>query len=211
MKCWNGAIEATAKMEDKEVIKVLVRCLVGCLVMSWGYLRHLRGGRGAMWVGVEDSLRDDDEVWCVLLLDMDFDGACGGERDFFLGCEGSYDVGITVAFRVCNKPFKPLGGPSGRLKSREGFHGTNWPLQIKQLAVHSAQPVVEDVHLLMAINVVSWAFIKHVVVPFPGLVQCFISFLLEVTYFFKLLSGLGWWTVPLDKGLFKEILGINGS
>ncbi|GKB05768.1 hypothetical protein Tco_0833963 [Tanacetum coccineum] len=22
---------------------------------------------------------------CVLLLEMDFDGACGGERDFFLG------------------------------------------------------------------------------------------------------------------------------
>nr|GEV17019.1 hypothetical protein [Tanacetum cinerariifolium] len=28
-------LEDMAKMEDKEVIKVLVRCLVGCLVMSW--------------------------------------------------------------------------------------------------------------------------------------------------------------------------------
>nr|GEW20064.1 hypothetical protein [Tanacetum cinerariifolium] len=26
-----------------------------------------------------------------------------------------------VAFRVCNKPFKPLGGPSGRVKSREAI------------------------------------------------------------------------------------------
>ncbi|GJY66255.1 hypothetical protein Tco_0468493 [Tanacetum coccineum] len=90
-------------------------------------------------------------------------------------------------------------------------HARNWPLRVKQLAVHSAQPIVEDVHLLMAINVVSWAFVKQVIVPFPGLVQCFISFLLEVMDFFKLLSGLGWWTVPLDKGLFKEVPGIDGS
>nr|GEY69628.1 hypothetical protein [Tanacetum cinerariifolium] len=35
MKCWNGAMEATAELEDKEVIEVLVSTLVGCLLMSW--------------------------------------------------------------------------------------------------------------------------------------------------------------------------------
>ncbi|GJV45900.1 hypothetical protein Tco_1430436 [Tanacetum coccineum] len=58
-------------------------------------------------VGVRDSLGDDDdddEVLCVLLLEMDFDGACGGERDFFLGggegvlsfgCSSLEDVRLT--------------------------------------------------------------------------------------------------------------------
>nr|GEV55169.1 hypothetical protein [Tanacetum cinerariifolium] len=44
MKFWNGAMEATAEMVDKEVIKVLLRCLVGLLVISWRCLRCLRGG-----------------------------------------------------------------------------------------------------------------------------------------------------------------------
>jgi hypothetical protein len=30
-------------------------------------------------------------------------------------------VGETIAFSVCNKPFKPLGPPSGRVKSRESL------------------------------------------------------------------------------------------
>jgi hypothetical protein len=30
-------------------------------------------------------------------------------------------VGETIVFSICNKPFKPLGLPSGRLKSREGL------------------------------------------------------------------------------------------
>jgi hypothetical protein len=30
-------------------------------------------------------------------------------------------VGCTIAFSICNKPFKPLGLPSGRVKSREGL------------------------------------------------------------------------------------------
>jgi hypothetical protein len=32
-------------------------------------------------------------------------------------------VGETIAFSVCNKPFKPLGLPSERVKSREGLPG----------------------------------------------------------------------------------------
>ncbi|GJY97453.1 hypothetical protein Tco_0514363 [Tanacetum coccineum] len=36
-------------------------------------------GGGRETRGVEEVLE------CVLLLEMDFDGACGGERDFFLG------------------------------------------------------------------------------------------------------------------------------
>jgi len=31
--------------------------------------------------------------------------------------------GETIAFSICNKPFKPLGLPSGRVKSREGLPG----------------------------------------------------------------------------------------
>ncbi|GJR95870.1 hypothetical protein Tco_0268044 [Tanacetum coccineum] len=47
-------------------------------------------------VGVGDSLGDNDEVYCVLLLVMDFDGACGGERDFFLGGgEGVLSIGCS--------------------------------------------------------------------------------------------------------------------
>jgi hypothetical protein len=30
-------------------------------------------------------------------------------------------MGETIAFSICNKPFKPLGLPSGRVKSREGL------------------------------------------------------------------------------------------
>jgi len=30
-------------------------------------------------------------------------------------------VGETIAFSVCNKPFKPLELPSGQVKSREGL------------------------------------------------------------------------------------------
>jgi hypothetical protein len=30
-------------------------------------------------------------------------------------------MGCTIAFSVCNKPFKPLGLPSGRVKSRVGL------------------------------------------------------------------------------------------
>jgi hypothetical protein len=30
-------------------------------------------------------------------------------------------MGETIAFSTCNKPFKPLGIPRGRVKSREGL------------------------------------------------------------------------------------------
>nr|GEY07378.1 hypothetical protein [Tanacetum cinerariifolium] len=53
-------------------------------------------------------------------------------------------------------------------------HARNWPLRVKQLAVHSAQPIVEDVHLLMAIDVMGWAFVKQVIVPFPGMIKAFL-------------------------------------
>jgi hypothetical protein len=32
-------------------------------------------------------------------------------------------MGETIAFSVCNKPFKPLGLLRGRVKSREGLSG----------------------------------------------------------------------------------------
>ncbi|GJS35235.1 hypothetical protein Tco_0533617 [Tanacetum coccineum] len=68
--------------------------------------RETRGGGDGLEgpVGVGDSLGNDDEVYCVLLLEMDFDGACGGKRDFFLGggegvlsfgCSSLEDVRLT--------------------------------------------------------------------------------------------------------------------
>ena len=30
-------------------------------------------------------------------------------------------VGVMIAFSICNKPFKPLGSPRGRVRSREGL------------------------------------------------------------------------------------------
>jgi hypothetical protein len=30
-------------------------------------------------------------------------------------------VGKTIALSICNKPFKPIGFPSGRVKSRESL------------------------------------------------------------------------------------------
>ncbi|GKA29671.1 hypothetical protein Tco_0715916 [Tanacetum coccineum] len=69
----------------------------------------------------------------------------------------------------------------------------------------------KDIHLLLATDVVVWALVKQVAVPFPSLVQRFITFLLEVADFFKLFFSLRWWIIPLDKGLFKEIPGVNGT
>jgi hypothetical protein len=36
-------------------------------------------------------------------------------------CKKSAIVGETIAFSICNKLFKPLGLPSGRVKSHEGL------------------------------------------------------------------------------------------
>ncbi|GKF39207.1 hypothetical protein Tco_0119268 [Tanacetum coccineum] len=46
---------------------------------------NLRGGFGNPGGGRET--RVDKVLEYVLLLEMDFDGACGGERDLFLGCD----------------------------------------------------------------------------------------------------------------------------
>nr|GEV93124.1 hypothetical protein [Tanacetum cinerariifolium] len=90
----------------------------GNCLNSGGEFRKPRGGRetygggvglegpggGGTWVGVGDSLGDDDEVECVLLLEMDFDGALSGKRDFFLeggervlsfNCSSFEDVRLT--------------------------------------------------------------------------------------------------------------------
>nr|GEW00709.1 hypothetical protein [Tanacetum cinerariifolium] len=47
MKMWNGVLKATDNMEVKEVIKVLVRYLVACLVVSW---RFLSGDYGLLYL-----------------------------------------------------------------------------------------------------------------------------------------------------------------
>ncbi|GKA32762.1 hypothetical protein Tco_0719129 [Tanacetum coccineum] len=85
---------------DLEIPEVVVRHVVvemdlkvpvaNCLLLSHkGYL---------VTFVVEEVLE------CVLLLEMDFDGACGGERDFFLGggegvlsfgCSSLEDVRLT--------------------------------------------------------------------------------------------------------------------
>nr|GEU50948.1 reverse transcriptase domain-containing protein [Tanacetum cinerariifolium] len=53
----------------------------------------------------------------------------------------------------------------------------------------------------------NWLF--TVIVPFLSLVQCFITFLLEIADIFKLLQGLRWWTISLDTSLFKEFPGMD--
>ncbi|GJZ94290.1 hypothetical protein Tco_0666493 [Tanacetum coccineum] len=43
----------------------------------------------------------EEVLECVLLLEMDFDGACGGERDLFLGGgEGVLSFGCLMCCRV---------------------------------------------------------------------------------------------------------------
>ncbi|GJZ95412.1 hypothetical protein Tco_0667746 [Tanacetum coccineum] len=51
------------------------------------------------WFELRDHLVTfvvEEVLKCVLLLEMDFDGACGGERDFFLGGgEGVFSFGCS--------------------------------------------------------------------------------------------------------------------
>ncbi|GKC54848.1 hypothetical protein Tco_1077593 [Tanacetum coccineum] len=77
-------------------------------------------------------------------------------------------------------------------------HGLNWCeslgrshpgdkfLRIKQLRFHSAQTLIKDIYLLMIIDVV-------------------------VVKSLSLLCGHGRWAIPLNKGLFKKIPGIDSS
>ncbi|GKE83986.1 hypothetical protein Tco_1557728 [Tanacetum coccineum] len=56
-----------------------------------GGLETRGGGDGFEGPGGQWSI-----VECVLLLEMDFDEACGGERDFFLGGgEGVFSLGCS--------------------------------------------------------------------------------------------------------------------
>nr|GEV04543.1 hypothetical protein [Tanacetum cinerariifolium] len=57
-KSFGGVYEGSARMGDKEVMKVLVRCLVGCLVISWRCLRCLRGAKEDQ-ESEEESLRSE--------------------------------------------------------------------------------------------------------------------------------------------------------
>ncbi|GJV36827.1 hypothetical protein Tco_1409304 [Tanacetum coccineum] len=58
----------------------------------------------------------EEVIECVLLLEMDFDGACGGERDFFLGggegvlsfgCSSLEDVS-KVVYEKCGEGVKKM-------------------------------------------------------------------------------------------------------
>ncbi|GKB86590.1 hypothetical protein Tco_0958862 [Tanacetum coccineum] len=74
----------------------------------------------------------------------------------------------------------------------------------RRVTFKSGQPLSGLLSKLGQVSCQEFSPANQVIVPFPGLVQCFISFLLEVMDFFKLLSGLGWWTVPLDKGFLRR-------
>ncbi|GJX51823.1 hypothetical protein Tco_0278668 [Tanacetum coccineum] len=79
-----------------------------------GGFRNPRGGRETCGggdglegpVGVRDSLGDDDEVQCVLLLEMDFDRALWGERrDYFpRRCDGVF----LIWFVTSNEDVGPI-------------------------------------------------------------------------------------------------------
>ncbi|GKD50036.1 hypothetical protein Tco_1279012 [Tanacetum coccineum] len=66
------------------------------------------------------------------------------------------------------------------------YHSRNWSMRIKQLTVHSTQTLIEAVYLLMTINVMIMKYLHA-----------------------TLLSG--WWAIPLYKGLFEEIPGVDSS
>ncbi|GJV57582.1 putative ribonuclease H-like domain-containing protein [Tanacetum coccineum] len=61
-------------------------------------------------------------------------------------------------------------------------HPRDRSLRIKQLTLHSAQTLIKDIYLLMTVDVM-------------------------IVNVFKLLCDHGRWAIPLDKGLFDEILG----
>ncbi|GJY74096.1 hypothetical protein Tco_0478527 [Tanacetum coccineum] len=54
-----------------------------------GGVRETRGGGDGL------ERHNGQLSMCVLLLEMDFDRACGGERDFFLGGEGVLSFGCS--------------------------------------------------------------------------------------------------------------------
>ncbi|GJU85341.1 hypothetical protein Tco_0635634 [Tanacetum coccineum] len=56
-----------------------------------GFVEMIRWGPGGQVSFVEHrgylvTFVVEEVLECMLLLEMDFGGACGGERDFFLGC-----------------------------------------------------------------------------------------------------------------------------
>ncbi|GJV47768.1 hypothetical protein Tco_1437980 [Tanacetum coccineum] len=88
------------RVADLEIQEVVVRHVVvemdlKGLVANCLSLSH----KGYLVTSVVEEVLE-----CVLLLDMDYDGACGGERDFFLGgservlsfgCSSLEDVRLT--------------------------------------------------------------------------------------------------------------------
>nr|GEY87869.1 hypothetical protein [Tanacetum cinerariifolium] len=81
----NGIVERRNRIREVVVRRVVVEMDLKGPVANCPSLSH------------KDSLGVDDEVLCVILLEMDFDGACGGERDFFLGGgEGVLSFGCSL-------------------------------------------------------------------------------------------------------------------
>ncbi|GKA13395.1 hypothetical protein Tco_0693041 [Tanacetum coccineum] len=50
--------------------------------------------------GGDRETRVEEVLECVLLLEMDFDGACGGERDFFLGGGKEFSLLVVPHLRM---------------------------------------------------------------------------------------------------------------
>ncbi|GJZ40329.1 hypothetical protein Tco_0586892 [Tanacetum coccineum] len=87
-------------------LMVVVQIRVVDLENREGGVKTCGGGDGFEGPGGQLS-------FCVLLLEMDFDGACGGERDFFLrGGEGVLSFGCSslkdVVFEKCGEDVKKM-------------------------------------------------------------------------------------------------------
>jgi len=76
-------------------------------------------------------------------------------------------VGETITFSICNKPFKPLGLPSGRVKSREGLPEmipTNIEIRYYQLSkkIHIPTPGSHIMSMFNKINITSSCYQKSI-------------------------------------------------
>ncbi|GKE77757.1 hypothetical protein Tco_1543877, partial [Tanacetum coccineum] len=96
-ECFQVEVHCCGDLEIREVVvrHMVVKMDLKGPVANCPSLTHM--GYLVIFV-VEEVLK------CVLLLEMDFDGACGGERDFFLGggkgvlsfgCSSLEDVRLT--------------------------------------------------------------------------------------------------------------------
>jgi hypothetical protein len=69
-------------------------------------------------------------------------------------------VGCTIVFSICNKSFKPLGLPNGRVKSREGLSGMI-PTNILKHYVVNKQGFPTQTHGSHIMGLIRWTSQSH--------------------------------------------------